>query len=193
MDEVAVLLRRGEYAGAEDLALGVAEHDPTCARAWFLTGAARHGQGKLDSALSALERAIALDPDLDVAHRACAAILLEAKRPREALARIEDLLQRRPAAADFLADAGIVLEEIGHLEAALARYGEALRLAPGDFRARLNRGALLARLGRPDEALRDSQALVRSHAGSAAAHYNLADVLLRLDRYPDALDRKSVV
>lgn len=187
MDEVAVLLRRGEYAGAEDLALGVAEHDPTCARAWFLTGAARHGQGKLDSALSALERAIALDPDLDVAHRACAAILLEAKRPREALARIEDLLQRRPAAADFLADAGIVLEEIGHLEAALARYGEALRLAPGDFRARLNRGALLARLGRPDEALRDSQALVRSHAGSAAAHYNLADVLLRLDRYPDAL------
>ena len=135
----------------------------------------------------ALERALALDPDLHEARRAHATILLEAKRPREALAQIEELLRRCPAATDFLVDAGVVLEELGEPQAALVRYDEALRRVPGDFRARLNRGALLAQLGRLEEALRDGQVLVRSHAGSAAAHYNLADVLLRLDRYPEAL------
>ncbi|MCZ7653436.1 MAG: tetratricopeptide repeat protein [Rhodocyclaceae bacterium] len=97
------------------------------------------------------------------------------------------MLRRRPAAADFLVDAGVVLEELGEPETALARYDEALRRLPGDFRARLNRGTLLARQGRLEEALLDNQALVRSYVGSAAAHYNLADVLLRLDRYADAL------
>lgn len=187
LERAAALLHRGEHAGAETMALGVAGEDPACARAWFLIGAARHGQENPDAALLALERALALDPDLHEARRACATLLLEAKRPREALAQIEELLRRRPAETDFLVDAGFILEELGEPQAALARYDEALRRAPGDFRARLNRGALLARLGRLEEALRDCQALARSHVGSAAAHYNLADVLLRLDRYADAL------
>lgn len=187
LDEAAALLRRGEFAGAETVALGIVEKDPDCAPAWFLAGAARHAQGKHAAALPALERALHLDPDLDAARRACATLLLEAQRPREALARIEELVRRRPAETDFLVDAGFILEELGEPQAALARYDEALRRAPGDFRARLNRGALLARLGRLEEALRDCQALARSHVGSAAAHYNLADVLLRLGRYADAL------
>lgn len=187
LERAAALLHRGEHAGAETMALGVAGEDPACARAWFLIGAARHGQENPDAALLALERALTLDPDLHEARRACATLLFEAKRPREALAQIEELVRRRPAETDFLVDAGFILEELGEPQAALARYDEALRRAPGDFRARLNRGALLARLGRLEEALRDCQALARSHVGSAAAHYNLGDVLLRLDRHADAL------
>lgn len=187
LEKASVLLRQGDFAQAEAIALHATEADPNCARSWLLLGAARHGMRNPEAALSAMERALALDPELDEARRACAAILQELKRPREALAQVEDLLRRRPAAADFLVDAGVVLEEMGEPETALARYDEALRRSPGDFRARLNRGAQLARLGRLEEALRDNQALVRSYVGSAAAHYNLADVLLRLDRYADAL------
>jgi predicted O-linked N-acetylglucosamine transferase (SPINDLY family) len=187
LDQAAALLRQGEPAQAEAIAQRASKDDPVSARAWFIIGAARHSQGNLEAALSAIERALALAPDLLEARRACAAILLELKRLREALAQIEELLRRRPAATDFLVDAGFILEELGESAAALARYDEALQRTPGDFRARLNRGALLARLGRPEEALRDNQALVRSHVGSAAAHYNLADVLLQLDRYAEAL------
>lgn len=187
LEQVAGLLRQGEFARAEAIAIQAAEADPACANAWFLLGAARHSLRNPEAALPALERALGLDPNLHEARRACAAILLESKRPHEALAQIDELLRRRPAATDFLVDAGVVLEELGETAAALARYDEALRRLPSDFRARLNRAALLARLGRLEEALRDNQALVRSHVGSAAAHYNLADVLLRLDRPAEAL------
>ena len=187
LDQAAALLRQGEPAQAEAIALRAAKDDPVSARAWFIIGAARHSQGNLDAALSAIERALALDPDLHEARRAFAAILLELKRPNEALAQVEELLRRRPAATDFLVDAGFILEELGEPAAALARYNEALQRTPGDFRGLLNRGALLARLGRLEEALRNNQALARSHVGSAAAHYNLADVLLRLDRPAEAL------
>jgi predicted O-linked N-acetylglucosamine transferase (SPINDLY family) len=187
LDQASLLLRQGDPAQAEAIALHVAGNDPACARAWFLLGAARHLLKHPEAAFFALERALALDPDLHEARRACATILLELKRPREALAQIEGLLRRRPAETDFLVDAGVVLEELGEPVAALARYDAALRRAKGDFRARLNRGALLARLDRLEEALRDNQTLVRAHVGSAAAHYNLADVLLRLDRHAEAL------
>ncbi len=182
-----MLLRQGDPIQAEAIALQAVEDAPACARAWLVIGAARHVMKNLEAALPAMKRALALDPELEEARRACVAILLEQKKPREALAHVEELLRRRPAAADFLVDAGVVLEELGEPETALARYDEALRRSPGDFRARLNRGALLARLGRLEEALRDNQALVRSYVGSAAAHYNLADVLLRLDRHAEAL------
>lgn len=182
-----MLLRQGQPALAEAIALKATEEDPSCARAWSLLGAARHDLRKPEAALPALERALALDAGLDEARRAVATLLLELKRPREALAQIEELMRRRPAQTDFLADAGIVLEELGEHDAALARYGEALQRAPGDFRARLNRGALLARLGRLEEALAEDLVLAKRYAGSAAAHYNLADVLLRLDRHAEAL------
>ena len=187
LEKASVLLRQGDSAQAEAIALQATEDDPNCARAWLLLGAARHGMRNPEAAFSAMERALALDPELYEARRACAAILQELKRPREALAQVEELLRRRPAAADSLADAGVLLEELGETETALARYDEALRRLPGDFRARLNRGALLARLGRLEEALLDDQVLARGYVGSAAVHYNLADVLLRLDRYADAL------
>lgn len=187
LDQIAELLRRGEPARAETIALQATEDAPTCARAWFLLGVARHLLKRPETALSALGQALALDPDLGEARRASATLLLELKRPNEALAQIEELARRRPAAPDFLVDAGFILEELGEPAAALARYDEALQRTPGNFRARLNRGALLGRQGRLEEALRDNQSLVRSHVGSAAAHYNLADVLLRLDRHAEAL------
>ncbi|MBI4989620.1 MAG: tetratricopeptide repeat protein [Rhodocyclales bacterium] len=187
LERAAVLLQSGRGAEAEAIALRVAASDPASARAWFLTGVARHQQERPETALAAMERALSLDPAMDDARQACATLLLGLKRPRAALVQIEELSRRRPGDVKAAVDAAIVLEELGDLPAALAGYDEALRRDQRDFRARLNRGALLARLGRLDEALRDDQALVRSHIGSAAAHYNLADVLLRLDRYAEAL------
>lgn len=179
------LLRQGEFAEAETIALQAIDEAP--ARALFLVGAARHRQQCFEAALEAMQRALSVDPEMDEARRACAVLLLELKRPGEAWPLVDELCSRRPGDADAIADAGIVLEALGDCPAALTRYDEALLRDPRNFRARLNRGALLARLGRLDEALRDNQLLVRGYAGSDAAHYNLADVLLRLDRYGEAL------
>lgn len=187
LEQAEVLLKAGRGAEAEAIAGQAMESDPTSARAWYLIGVARHQQKRAEDALAAMERALALDSELDGARQAGATLLLGLKRPRAALALIEEFARRRPGDVKAMTDAGIVLEEMGDLPAALARYDEALRKDPKDFRARLNRGILLSRLGRLDEALRDYQLLVRSYVGSAAAHYNLADILLRLDRYEEAL------
>ena len=180
-------LRQGDFAAAEACALQIVGEAPHAAPAWFVLGAARHRRGDAPAALEAFGQALALAPDHVEAARARATVLLDLQRPQEALSCIEAQLRRRPAATDFLVDAGIVLEALGDAPAAEQRYRQALRQAPQDFRARLNLAALAARTQRLDEALALYQGLVRSHAGSAAVHYNLADVLLRLDRYAESL------
>jgi protein O-GlcNAc transferase len=187
LDRAAALLEANRGEEAEAMASQVAAAEPSSARAWFLTGAARHMQRRPEAALAAMEQALSLDPQMDEARQACATLLLGLKRPRAALAHIEELAGRHPGDARARTDAGIVLEESGDAMKALQRYDEALRLAPRDFRALLNRGALLLRLGRAEDALRDHLLLVKGYVGSAAAHANLGENLLCLRRYVEAL------
>lgn len=187
LDRAEALLEANRGEEAEAMATQVAAAEPSSARAWFLTGAARHMQRRPEAALAAMEQALALDPQMDEARQACATLLLGLKRPRAALAHIEELASRHPGDARARTDAGIVLEESGDAMEALQRYDEALRLAPRDFRALLNRGALLLRLGRAEAALRDHLLLVKGYVGSAAAHANLGENLLCLRRYDEAL------
>lgn len=180
------LMQAGKGAAAEAALQGVLAVVPESARAWFLTGAARHIQLRPEAALAAMEQALSRDPAMAEAKRARATLLLGLKRPRAALAEIEALLSRRPAETDFLVDAGVIDEALGEFDRALLRYRAALGFAPRHFRALLNRGALLMRLGRAEEALSDNRLLAKCHVGSAIAFQNLGENLLALHRVEEA-------
>ncbi|MEZ5616404.1 MAG: tetratricopeptide repeat protein, partial [Rhodocyclaceae bacterium] len=77
LGQAVVLLRQGDPARAEAIALQTTNDDPACARAWFLLGAARHARRKPAEALPAFGRALELDPDLVEARRALTTVLLE--------------------------------------------------------------------------------------------------------------------
>ncbi|TMG79138.1 MAG: tetratricopeptide repeat protein, partial [Betaproteobacteria bacterium] len=90
--EAVGLLQTGRFSEALLLLEPACLSNPADAHAWFLLGACRHSLRDLDSALAAFDRAIALDPSNLQAAQAAIAVLCDARRPAEALARCENLL-----------------------------------------------------------------------------------------------------
>jgi adenylate cyclase len=75
-------------------------------------------------------RAIALDPDLDIAHWALGAIQFIAGKTSEAMASYEKALQFNPNNADIMADIVWPLNAVGRTEEAIASVERAIRLNP---------------------------------------------------------------
>jgi len=185
--EAIGLLQAGRFGEAARLLEPACARDPNDALSWFLLGACRHALRELDPALAAFDRTIALDPANLQAAQAAIAVLCDARRPAEALARCEALLPLHPDDAQLRFTAGVVCEALGDFAGALGRYDQALARDPGFVGALQNRGIVLTRLGRPDEAVENNRRFVSLNPGSVDAHYNLAESCLAARRYEDAI------
>ncbi len=185
--EAVGLLQAGRFREAAGLLESSCGRDPGDARAWFLLGACRHALRDLDSALAAFDRSIALDSSNLQAGQAAIAVLCDAQRPAEALARCEGLLSAHPDDAQLQFSAGVVREALGDFAGALDRYDRALAIDPGFVRALQNRGIALTRLGRIEEAIESNWRFVSLFPGNVDAHYNLAESCLAARRYEDAV------
>ncbi|MGB7541203.1 MAG: tetratricopeptide repeat protein, partial [Burkholderiales bacterium] len=184
--EAAGLFQAGRTVDAAVLLEPVCAGDPGNAQAWFLLGACRHALGALDSALSAFDRVVALDPANVQAAQAAVAVLCDAKRPAEALARCKGLLSRHPNDAQLHFNTGAVCEALGDLPGALQHYDRALALDPDFVGALQNRGIVLTRLGRAQEAVENNRKFASLRPRSVDAHYNLAESCLAARRYDEA-------
>ena len=149
--------------------------DPTSIEAWHLLGAARLTLGRADEALTALDRALALDPVRPGVLSARAAALVALARDVEGVAACDLALARDADNPVVLNARGVALRRLGRPEEALAAYDRAVAASPGFMDALCNRGVALSDLGRFDEALaahdracvaapRDSQALANRAA-----------------------------
>lgn len=185
--EAIGLLQAGRFREAVGLLGPTCERDPSDARAWFLLGACRHALRDLDSALAAFDRALLLDASNLQAAQAAIAVLCDARRPAEALARCEELLSRHPDDPQLQFSTGVVREGLGDFAGALDRYDRALAIDPRLLPALQNRGIALTRLGRIDEAIASNRQFVSLFPGNADAHYNLAESCLAARRYDDAI------
>lgn len=181
------LLQAGRFGEALLLLEPACIRDPGNAQAWFLLGACRHATGTLDGALSAFDRAIALDPANLQAAQAAVAVLCDAKRPAEALARCRTLLSRNPDDAQLHFNTGAVCEAVGDYPGALQHYDRALALDSGFIRALQNRGIVLTRLGKAEEAVENNRKFVSLCPMSVDAHYNLAESCLAARRHDEAI------
>lgn len=140
----------GPDAGAPDPEPIFAEGHHALAR-WL------HGRGRLEEAVAAWDRAIALQPDFaDAAHARSSA--------REELAQAH--LER-----------GIAHMVAGRSDEARSAFEDALRARPGFAAAHFNLGVALLRLGRPDEAFAEHRAATRADPGLAEAHASLGGFL----------------
>lgn len=192
--EAIGLFQAGRYADAARLLEPSCDRDPGNALSWFLLGACRHALRDLDPALAAFDRTIALDPANLQAAQAAIAVLCDARRPAEALARCEALLPLHPDDAQLQFTTGFVCEALGdfagapsYYERALGHYDQALARDPGFVRALQNRGIVLTRLGHFDEAIENNRRFVALNPVSVDAHYNLAESCLSARRYEDAI------
>jgi len=108
--------------------------------------------GKYTEAVSALERAMELDPDLVKATYNLAHVYIEGKEPEKAITIISDLLKREPENGILLETLAYAKYKAGEFDEALALYEDILERDPHNKNALFNASVLLMNDGEHDRA-----------------------------------------
>ncbi|MBC5763657.1 tetratricopeptide repeat protein [Ramlibacter albus] len=189
-----------DWAAAAAAYRRVVDHVPAHAFAWRELGQATEMQGDLAGAEACYRKAVAAQPDLDVALRDRARVLLAMRRDADALAAIESLLRRNPAelatpanlphASPRDPDVHLMHAEallrLGRASDALAVCDRSLAAAPHVPTLNM-RGVILRGLGRPEEALACHAQALEQDPTYASAWLDIARAQERLGRNEDAL------
>ncbi len=161
--------------------------EPGNAEAWGHLGIALHRSGKLDDALSALDRCLRLSPDNAGSIFARAVLLTDLGRAEEALAAYERVmsLDHRFFAA-FLNRANLLFR-LGRVDQAVEGFKAAIAVKPEDPRCHNNLAVALRAAGRPAEALGAFEAALVKDPKFPAAETGRGIVLAELGRYEEAI------
>ena len=150
----------GEWLAAEACCRAILARDPNHAGSLLLLGAiAQHG-GRLEEAIAALERALAIKQDNPAAPAPDAAEILlnlgflheRLSKPEQAISLYRRALESRPEFPEAHNNLGALLLAQGRLKEAAAIFARALALAPELFASFADINALLLKL---NPALRD--------------------------------------
>jgi tetratricopeptide (TPR) repeat protein len=148
--------------------------DPNSAPAHFLLGKIFGAAGKWDQAIAALEKAIQLDANLEVAYRLLVATYISSGRLSDAAARLETLATENLKSVGLWATLGQVYSSLKQYEKARDAYEKALALEPNAVLVLNNLAFLQAeRLGDLEKA----QELASRARNLAPGDPNVADTL----------------
>jgi TolB-like protein/tetratricopeptide (TPR) repeat protein len=129
-----------QWEAARDLYQRCVERDPQFAPAWARLGRCYRLIGKfgdrenaaanLASGVQALKRALAINPELSLAHNLYAQVEVEAGRAREAMVRLLERVRTTPSEPELFAALVHACRYCGLLDASEAAYERARRLDP---------------------------------------------------------------
>jgi serine/threonine protein kinase len=216
-----------QWATARDLYLRCVERDPRFAPAWARLGRCFRLLGKYDDdrargeenlarGADALQRALALNPDLSLAHNIYAHVEVDAGRARDAVVRLLERVRRRATDPELFAGLVQACRYSGLLDASVAAFERARSLDPGimtsvaqTFSLRgdweraiaedrsdppFTKAISLIQIGRADEGLQ----MLREAAARASTHpqlHNLANAMLAAfeGRHDEVIRRTHLV
>jgi tetratricopeptide (TPR) repeat protein len=170
------LLDRGDYAGAVEELKTAVSLLPANAQAWNYYGVALQDDGQPDNAVSAYNRALALDRDLTEAHFNLGCLWLEQNKPDAAKNEFTAYVLRRvndPAGWLKLGSAQLRLHDLASAEKS---FSTALNLNPNNAGALNGLGLARVERDRPREAAQFFAAAIHYHPDYAPAILNLATV-----------------
>ncbi len=142
--------------------------------------------GRVEDALRAYDRAIALKPDYLDPHFNRGNALLRLQRLPEALADFERAAELSPELAIAHYNRATILATLGRVAEAMAGYQRTLALDPTMVQARFNLGNLYQQQGDAEQALACMDAVIAQSPNVAQAHINRGTALLSLKRPSDA-------
>lgn len=142
---------------------------------------------RVEDAIKAYDRAIALQADYVDPHFNRANALLRQGHTTEALASFERAIALAPSLAVAHYNRATVLEGMNRTTEAMDCYRTVLQLEPGNVQARFNLGCLYLRLKSYDEALACMDRVIADAPQMAQAHNNRGNALLKSRRLPEAL------
>jgi tetratricopeptide (TPR) repeat protein len=148
--------------------------------AHYNLGIALHADRKLDKAVAAYRKAIALQPELAQAHINLGVVLEEQNKLIEAEAAYRESIELRPFATGYN-NLGKVLRTQGKLRDAEAAYGKAIELRPEFAPAYRGLGLVLVDLARLPDAITAHRKAVELQPNIADAHFDLGVALQKAD------------
>jgi Tfp pilus assembly protein PilF len=123
------------------------------------------------------EKALALDPDLAVAHNEWGEQLAGTGQMQRAEEEFRAALRSEPDLPAAQSNLGHILAERGDLGQAAWYFERAVRRSPKDADLHVNYAATLRGLNRPDEAQGELEAALKLRPAFGLAHLNIAEIL----------------
>jgi len=142
----AVLLKLKKYEQAQQLALKLVTTNELNHPAWLNLGLARYELHQYPEALTAYDRALAIQPDYAEAWTNRGTALQALQQYELSLAAYDQALQFKPDLADAWSNRGSTLHELKQYEQAVASYDKAICIDPQFAQAWSNRGNALQEL-----------------------------------------------
>ncbi|HYD32436.1 MAG TPA: tetratricopeptide repeat protein [Azospirillaceae bacterium] len=144
------------------------------------------GEGRLEEAVAAYRRAVAMRPGFAGALLNLGGALRGLGRLEEAGAALCDAIEAEPDFAEAHANLGLLMQSVGLVEEAEAAHRRAVALKPESAQAHYNLGTALQTRQRPTEAELSFREALAQDPGLAEAHANLGAVLLAQGRLAEA-------
>jgi tetratricopeptide (TPR) repeat protein len=144
-------------------------------------GVALNQEGRVDEAITCLEKAVQINPKGAVAHNNLGLVLLSKGRVDESIVHCQEALQLRPEYKETHVNLGNAFVQKGRMDEAIAEYQAALAIDSDYADAHNNlANALLAR-GKVDEAIAEYHDALKINPNYADAKNNLEIGLRRRD------------
>lgn len=178
--------KKGQYDLAENLAKKLTQKYPEHQFSWKVLGAVFKQTGRLQEALIANQRAVAIAPNDAEAHSSLGIALKELGRLEDAEASYRKAIAIKPHYADAQYNLGNTLKELGRLKDAEASFRKAIAIKPDLALAYGNLGNTLKELGRLEDAEASYRKAIAIMPVYADVHHNLGIVLNELGRLEDA-------
>jgi Flp pilus assembly protein TadD len=156
------LLERGDYAGAVAQFKTATSLLATNAQAWNYLGVACQYAGQPTDAVTAYQRALALDRDLMEAHYNLGCLWLEQNKPDAAEGEFTAYTLRRPKAPEGWLKLGLAQLQSHDVASAEKSFSTALYLNPNNAEALNGLGLAWVERGRPHEAAQFFAAAARN-------------------------------
>jgi len=157
--------------------------------AFFSTLAASlYRQGKLDEAIIACRKVIAINPDLAEAHANLGVALFDQGKLDEAIDAYRHAIKIKPNYAEAHSNFGVVLYRQGKIEKAIDAQRQAIQINPNYAEAYFNLGNALVDLGNLDEAIAAYGQVIQINPDHAEAYSNLGNTLCAKGRLSEAVD-----
>lgn len=144
-------------------------------------------QGRLAEARQLCEAVLAAEPGNAGALSCLGEVLLALRRPEEALACFDRLVQVQPDSVEALCNHGIALLILGRHGPALASLDRALAVAPADAAVLFHRGLCLMGLGRWQAAVESFDRVLAGMPQHAPTLGKRGDALVAQRRFEEAL------
>ena len=158
------------------------------ARAWFSVGhLLQEKKNDLESAVSAYDKAIRLNPELAEAYNNRGVAKDNLGRREDAIADYDEAIRLKPDIAEPYNNRGAVKNNLRRYEDAIKDRDEAIRLNPDHTEAYHGRGNSKNNLGRYEDAIADYDEAIRLKPDYAEAYNNRGVAKKNLGRHGDVI------